>query len=88
MQPDADYDPSRALVDAGNWSVTDSWDIPEDAVSGVYLARLQRLDNNGDPIGGAVNQIPFIVRDDDRHGRHRAADLRHDLAGLQRLVRQ
>ena len=35
-----------------------------DAVSGVYLARLQRLDANGNPIDGAVNQIPFIVRDD------------------------
>ncbi len=66
VQPDADYDASRALVDAGNWSVTDSWDIPEDAVSGVYIARVQRLDINGDPVGDAVNQIPFIVRDDAR----------------------
>ena len=66
VQPDAEYDATRALVDAGNWSVTDSWDIPADAVSGVYLARVQRLDANGDPIEGATNQIPFIVREDDR----------------------
>ncbi len=66
VQPDADYDASRALVDAGNWSVTDSWDIPDDAVSGVYIARVQRLDDVGNPIGDAVNQIPFIVREDDR----------------------
>ncbi|MDT8857835.1 DUF4082 domain-containing protein [Paracoccaceae bacterium Fryx2] len=64
VQEAAQYDPTRALVDAGNWTVTDSWDIPADAVSGVYLARLQRLDANGDPIEGAVNQIPFIVRND------------------------
>lgn len=66
VQPDAQYDATRALVDAGNWSVTDSWVTPGDAVSGVYLARVQRLDANGDPIEGAANQIPFIVREDDR----------------------
>ncbi|ETX30397.1 DUF4082 domain-containing protein [Roseivivax isoporae] len=66
VQPDAAYDATRALVDAGNWSVTDSWVTPETAVSGVYLARIQRLDANGDPIEGAANQIPFIVREDDR----------------------
>jgi hypothetical protein len=49
---------SRGLVDAGNWSVSASWDTPADAVSGVYLAKLVRTDNGG------VNQIPFIVRDD------------------------
>ena len=38
--------------------------MPADAVSGVYLARLQRLDSNGNPIDGAVNQIPFVVRND------------------------
>ena len=64
VQPDPLYDASRALVDAGNWAVTDSWQVPADAVSGVYLARLQRLDANGAPIDGAVNQIPFVIRDD------------------------
>ncbi|MBP1806867.1 N,N-dimethylformamidase beta subunit family domain-containing protein [Rubellimicrobium aerolatum] len=64
VQAQALYDESRALVDAGNWSVTDSWDIPADAVSGVYLARVQRLDASGNPIAGAVNQIPFVVRND------------------------
>ena len=88
VQPDALFDASRGMVDAGNWSVTDSWNVPADAVSGVYLARLQRLDANGNPIDGAVNQIPFIVRNDGEQPRHRPADLRHDLAGLQRLGRQ
>ena len=63
VQPNPITD-SRGLVDAGNWSVTDTWSISEDAVSGVYLAKLQRLDANGDPIDGATNQIPFIIRDD------------------------
>jgi len=44
--------------------VTDGWNVPADAVSGVYLARLQRLDSNGNPIEDAVNQIPFVVRND------------------------
>ena len=64
VQPDALYDASRGLVDAGNWAVTDRWQVPADAVSGVYFARLQRLDANGAPIDGAANQIPFIVRND------------------------
>ena len=64
VQPDAIYEATHALVDAGNWSVTDSWNVPANAVSGVYLARLQRLDANGNPIDSAVNQIPFIVRND------------------------
>ena len=88
VQPDALFDASRGMVDAGNWSVTDGWNVPADAVSGVYLARLQRLDSNGDPIDGAINQIPFIVRNDGETQRHRPADLRHDLAGLQWLGRQ
>ncbi|WPY95393.1 DUF4082 domain-containing protein [Limimaricola variabilis] len=66
VQPGATFDPVRGTADAGNWSVTDSWTTPVDAVSGVYLARLQRLDANGNPIAGAVNQIPFILREDDR----------------------
>ena len=88
VQPDALVDASRGMVDAGNWSVTDGWNVPADAVSGVYLARLQRLDSNGDPIDGAVNQIPFVVRNDGESPRHRPADLRHDVAGLQCLGRQ
>jgi hypothetical protein len=58
-QPVPIFDPTRRLVDAGNWSVSASWDVPADAVSGVYFARLQRLDGQG-----GANMIPFIVRDD------------------------
>ncbi|WP_213287208.1 DUF4082 domain-containing protein [Bradyrhizobium sp. sGM-13] len=58
-QPAPLRDATTGLVDAGNWSVSASWDIPADAVSGVYIAKLVRQDG----IEGA-NHIPFIVRDD------------------------
>ena len=68
---------SRGVVDAGNWSVSATWHTPDTAVSGVYLAKLVRDDNGG------TNQIPCRARR--RHERHRDADRRHDMAGLQRL---
>ncbi|MDI4237366.1 DUF4082 domain-containing protein [Bradyrhizobium sp. Arg237L] len=58
-QPAPLRDDMTGLVDAGNWSVSASWDVPEDAVSGVYIAKLVREDG----VEGA-NHIPFIVRDD------------------------
>ena len=33
------------LVDCGNWSVSASWSVPRDAVSGIYIARLVREDD-------------------------------------------
>ncbi|MBR0739354.1 DUF4082 domain-containing protein [Bradyrhizobium liaoningense] len=61
-QPAPLTDPTTGLVDAGNWSVSASWDVPADAVSGVYIAKLTRLDGTS-----GENQIPFIVRDDSSH---------------------
>ncbi|HEY7633110.1 MAG TPA: DUF4082 domain-containing protein [Thermoleophilaceae bacterium] len=52
---------STGLVDCGNWSVSASWQIPSTAVSGVYIAHLQRNDTGG------VSQIVFVVRDDSSH---------------------
>jgi hypothetical protein len=49
---------ATGLIDCGNWSVSASWTVPDDAVSGVYIALLVR-----DGTGGA-SQIPFVVRDD------------------------
>ncbi|MEQ1955488.1 DUF4082 domain-containing protein [Mesorhizobium yinganensis] len=59
VQPHPIVDMSRGLIDAGNWAVSASWQIPGDAVSGVYVAKLTRLDGSG-----GASQIPFIVRDD------------------------
>ena len=59
-QPIPLFDPVTKLLDAGNWSVSATWDVPADAVSGVYFAKLTRLDG----VEGE-NIIPFIVRDDE-----------------------
>ncbi|MBF0677746.1 MAG: DUF4082 domain-containing protein [Devosia sp.] len=59
-QPLPIFDPETKLVDAGNWSVTTSWAVPEDAVSGIYFAKLTRHDGSM-----GENMIPFIVRNDD-----------------------
>jgi hypothetical protein len=58
IQPAPVTDPATGLIDAGNWSVSASWDVPLDAVSGVYLAKLIRDDNDG------ASHIVFVVRDD------------------------
>nr|WP_280113395.1 DUF4082 domain-containing protein [Lutibaculum baratangense] len=55
--PIVDYD--IGLIDAGNWDVSASWEVPEDAVSGIYLAKLVRQDGTE-----GANWIPFVVRDD------------------------
>ncbi|MCA1450768.1 DUF4082 domain-containing protein [Ensifer sp. IC3342] len=61
-QPTPLRDSTTGLVDAGNWSVSASWAIPADAVSGIYIAKLVRQDGTA-----GQNHIPFIVRDDSSH---------------------
>jgi hypothetical protein len=39
----------QGLVDCGNWRVSASWRVPADAVSGVYVARIVRTDNEPEP---------------------------------------
>ncbi len=57
-QPADLYDPATGLVDCGNWSESAHWDVPANAVSGIYIAKLTRTDNGG------ASHIAFIVRDD------------------------
>ncbi len=57
-QPACLSDPTTGLVDCGNWGVSASWNVPSDAVSGLYFAYLNRNDSSGD------NVVPFVVRDD------------------------
>ncbi len=59
IQPHPIVDMSRGLVDAGNWEVSASWTIPDDAASGLYIAKLVRLDGSQ-----GASHIPFVVRDD------------------------
>ncbi|GGJ20028.1 DUF4082 domain-containing protein [Neoroseomonas lacus] len=58
LQPTPLRDLDTGLVDAGNWSVTDTWSMTSDAVSGIYIAKLVREDGTF-----GENHIPFIVRD-------------------------
>jgi hypothetical protein len=60
-QPAPLSDPATGLVDAGNWAVSASWAVPANAVSGVYTALLDRLDQPG-----VNNRILFVVRNDGR----------------------
>ncbi|SCB08532.1 VCBS repeat-containing protein [Bradyrhizobium shewense] len=57
-QPAPIFNDPTNTVDAGNWSVTDSWTVPATAVSGVYFAKLTT------DSGNFQNMIPFIVRND------------------------
>ena len=60
-QPSCETFSPTGLIDCGNWAVSASWTVPTTAVTGVYMARIRRADNNRD------NQIIFIVRDDSSH---------------------
>ncbi|MBZ4486895.1 DUF4082 domain-containing protein [Microbacterium sp. cx-55] len=51
-------DVATELYDCGTWDVSASWAVPATAVSGVYVARLQRDDTAG------ASHITFIVRND------------------------
>lgn len=44
VQPECLTEPATRLYDCGNWAVSASWRVPPDAISGVYLARLTRED--------------------------------------------
>ncbi len=57
-QPACLYDEPTGLVDCGNWGLSATWAVPDDAVSGVYIARLERADTGG------ASHIVFVVRND------------------------
>jgi hypothetical protein len=63
-QPACDTSSSTGEIDCGNWSVSASWSVPSDAVSGVYFALLTR-DDSQDP--GGQSQIPFVVTNNASH---------------------
>jgi hypothetical protein len=57
VQGQCPVQPTTGLVDCGAWSVSASWAIPPDAVSGVYFAHLIGND-------GGESHIVFVVRND------------------------
>ncbi|MFH8251590.1 DUF4082 domain-containing protein [Microbacterium sp. B2969] len=60
-QPQCVTDVTTDLYDCGTWGVSASWNVPADAVSGVYIALLERADNHG------ASHIIFVVRNDGNH---------------------
>jgi hypothetical protein len=60
-QPAPATDPATGLVDCGTWNVSASWAVPASALSGVYTARFERLDQPG-----VDNRTLFVVRNDGR----------------------
>lgn len=60
-QPDPDTIPdSNGGVTCSNWSVTASWSIPADALSGLFVGVYRNVAENN------ASYIPFMVRDDSR----------------------
>ncbi|MFZ0827904.1 MAG: N,N-dimethylformamidase beta subunit family domain-containing protein, partial [Verrucomicrobiia bacterium] len=57
-QPADTYDATTGLTDCGNWAESAHWDVPANAVSGIYIAKLTRPDTSG------ASHMVFIVRDD------------------------
>ena len=58
-QPECRRDQETDLYDCGAWRVSATWQVPDTAVSGVYVALLERGDTGG------RSHITFVVRDDD-----------------------
>ncbi|HEX6130403.1 MAG TPA: N,N-dimethylformamidase beta subunit family domain-containing protein, partial [Actinomycetota bacterium] len=60
QQPECVREQSTGLVDCGNWAESAAWELPADAVSGVYVGKLVRDDTGGESL------VYFVVRDDER----------------------
>lgn len=60
VQPNPIVNSATGEVDAGNWSVTDSWNVPTSAVSGVYIANILQGNPNNPT---QIFQVPFIIKD-------------------------
>ena len=59
-QPNCLTAAATGLVDCGNWTQNASWQVPADAVSGIYFAHAVRTDGTT-----GESHIVFVVRDDD-----------------------
>ena len=83
-QPACFFDAETGLVDCGNWGVSASWDVPADAVSGIYIAKLVRED----PTTAARATSCSSCATTTARSRPALPDLGHDLAGVQPVRRQ
>ncbi|MDX2302057.1 MAG: DUF4082 domain-containing protein [Microscillaceae bacterium] len=59
-QPDCIFQASTGLTDCGNWAESAYWDIPANAISGIYIAKIKRTDISTTNF----SHIVFIVRND------------------------
>jgi hypothetical protein len=59
-QPGCDETAATGLIDCASWALSADWQVPGDAVSGIYIAKLVREDG---PVG--ASHVVFVVRDDD-----------------------
>ena len=50
---------TTGILDCGNWLQSFSWAVPANATSGLYIAKVTRLDASG-----GTSHIAFVVRDD------------------------
>jgi len=60
-QPTCARESATGLTDCANWTVTATWNVPSDAVSGVYLAELDQTDGKG------LMPYPFVVTNPSSH---------------------
>jgi hypothetical protein len=61
VQPECMHEEATGLIDCGNWGVSASWEVPKEAVSGLYVAQLVRNDTGGE------SQIFFVVKEEESH---------------------
>src|SRR5258708_19719876 len=61
IQPPCLTDSSTGLIDCGNWAISASWMVPSTTMSGIYFAKLVRLDN------GEATPLIFVLRNDSSH---------------------
>ena len=59
IQPPCPTNGSTGLTDCGGWAESAHWDVPSNAVSGIYFAHLVSA--------GGENHIFFVVRNDSSH---------------------
>ena len=59
MQPDCPPDTTTGLIDCSNWAISTTWQVPANAVSGIYFAKIEEVGNFH-----ARNHIFFVVRND------------------------
>jgi len=75
-QPDCHIDKNTLLYDCGNWHPSVHFHVPENATSGVYIARLTRQDNIPSAISGARWRTDYSQKGSDPKFRRPGEDVK------------